>query len=140
MTLAALAHWLQYAVAAGFALLGLASLRDWARYRDRGHGWLAIALGLLGVTSLVGLLPRRRPAVQRARLRALSAGYAGIVGVLVFALAASALATNPSSSGIVIVTDLLALAVVPLLYAGFAPPRWLRALWRQQEEENTRRA
>ena len=61
------------------------------------------------------LASRRRPAVQRARLRALSAGYAGIVGLLVFALAASALAANPSSTGVVVGTDLLALAVVPLL-------------------------
>ena len=73
------------------------------------------------------LASRRRPAVQRARLRALSAGYGGIVGLLLFALVASALAANPSSTGIGIVTQLLALTIVPLLYAGFAPPRWLRS-------------
>src|SRR5438309_7977311 len=77
MTLAALAHWLQYAVAAGFALLGLASLRDWARYRDRGHGWLAIALSLLGATSLVGLLPKQLPVLPQLSLMAfMCSGYA----------------------------------------------------------------
>src|SRR5437016_6129432 len=77
------------------------------------------------------LASRRRPAVQRARLRALSAGYASIVGLLLFAIIASALAANPSRDGITVVAQLVALAIVPLLYAGFAPPRWLRTFWRQ---------
>jgi PAS domain S-box-containing protein len=229
MTVApAILQLLHYAVAAGFIFLGLASVVDWSRYRDRSHGWLAVALGLLGLTSLLGLFPkqlavlpqlslmafmasgyalvrfracflplsrgrlrvvglvvavstlvvlvvplpsssasrytalqlaiicvlvgiwsacvgepavrfwlasRRRPAVQRARLRALSAGYGGIVGLLVFAVAAGA-----SSTAVVVATQVAALAVVPLLYAGFAPPSWLRRLWRAREEDKHRKA
>jgi PAS domain S-box-containing protein len=228
MTVAALVQLLQYAVAAGFIFLGLASLGAWARHHERSRGWLAMALGLLGLTSLLGLLPRqlpvlpqvslvafmasayalvrfracflplsrgrlrvvaavvvvstllvlveplpsgatphytapelaivgllvvvwsgcvgepavrfwlasrRRPAVQRARLRALSGGYGGIVGILLFAVAA-----RSSSAGVVIATQVVALAIVPLLYAGFAPPRWLRLLWREHEEDLYRKA
>jgi PAS domain S-box-containing protein len=222
MTAAAVVQLLQYAVAAGFTVLGLASVGAWARHRDRSHGWLAMALGLLGLTSILSLLPvlpqvslvafmasgyalvrfracflplsrrrlrvvavvvavstllalvvplptatsptalqlaifglllvvgtacigepavrfwlasRGRPAVQRARLRALSGGYGGVVALLVFVVAA-----HSSSAGVVIVTEIVALAILPLLYVGFAPPRWLRLLWREREEDSYRKA
>ena len=35
---------------------------------------------------------------------------------------------------------LAALALVPLLYAGFAPPGWLRSLWREKEQDRFRQA
>jgi diguanylate cyclase (GGDEF)-like protein/PAS domain S-box-containing protein len=69
---------------------------------------------------------RGRPAVQRARLRALSAGYLGIVVALIGAVAAG------ESAGAI--TDIVALFVVPCLYVSFAPPQWLRRQWRAREE------
>jgi PAS domain S-box-containing protein len=227
MTVASVVQLLHHAVSAGFILLGLACVGDWARHRDRSHGWLAMALGLLGATSLLGLLPERRalvfqvsvvafmasgyalvrfracflplsrgphrvvagivvgatlvalvalpsgaapgygvwqvaivgllavvwsacagepairfwlasrhrPAVERARMRALSAGCGGIVALLAFVLVAGS-----SSTGAVVATQIAALAIVPLLYAGFAPPPWLRRIWRAREEDNLQRA
>jgi signal transduction histidine kinase len=78
---------------------------------------------------------RGRHAVEGARLRALSAGYVGILFVVMFG-------TFASSLGVItpLVTDLITLAVVPILYVSFAPPTWLRRFWRQPEEDQFRRA
>jgi hypothetical protein len=216
---------LQYAVSVGFVGLSIAILIDWLRYRERSRGYLALAIGLLGVTSLLGrvsallgaefyliltaltlaalmgsgymlllfrdtfvpltqrmrnvalvavvfatvleigviavngsrpgglltaatiflvavwsgcvlepiarlwVASRGKPAVQRARLRALSVGYAGLVVVLLIAGIGGSAASTPA---VQIVTQGMALLVVPLLYASFAPPRWLRRAWREK--------
>ncbi|MEA2487177.1 MAG: hypothetical protein QOF16_831 [Actinomycetota bacterium] len=219
---------LSYASQAGFLFLGLAALRAWLRSRDRSSGYFALALGLLAVTSLLGLvgqlldykysifldgtvvallasgyflllfrhslipftrtvlwaaaaflaavavatiasslpyaenpkyttsqgvilalvvgawsacvaepiyrfwrLSRNRPAVQRARLRSLSVAYAVLVFILV--LAVGARPTN--SSGLSIAIQVVALLLVPALFASFLPPVWLRRAWREKEEE-----
>jgi len=224
---------LQYAVSAGFVALSVVILVDWLRYRERSRGYLALAIGLLGVTSLLGrvdaltgppvsllltdltlvafmasgymlllfrdsfvpltqrlrvgalaavvgatvfelavLRPgasrpspleatatillvavwagcvlepiarlwaasRGKPAVQRSRLRALSAGYAGLVIVLLIAGIGGSAASTPM---VQLVIQLVALLVIPLLYAGFAPPGWLRRTWREAEEGELRGA
>jgi signal transduction histidine kinase len=76
-----------------------------------------------------------RRAVEAARLRALSLGYAGIYFVVM-------IGTFGVSLGHVgeLVTDLITLAVVPILYVSFAPPAWLRRFWRQPEEDQFRSA
>jgi signal transduction histidine kinase len=76
-----------------------------------------------------------RRAVEAARLRALSLGYAGIYFVVM-------IGTFGVSLGQVgtLVTDLITLAVVPILYVSFAPPAWLRRFWRQPEEDQFRSA
>ena len=223
---------LRYAVSAGFVALSLVILVDWLRFRERSRGYLALAIGLLGITALLGrvtpflgpgfklaltdltiltlmgsayvlllfrdtfvpLTPRIRvvaliavvaasafdlavrrpgagqptisqtvaliflvlvwagcvlepiarlwvaskgkPAVQRARLRALSAGYAGLVIVMLVA----GIGGSARTPAVEFVTQGLALLVVPLLYASFAPPRWLRRAWRDTEEGKLRGA
>ncbi len=224
---------LQYAVSAGFVGISILILVDWLRYRERSRGYLALAIGLLGVTSLIGrvtplaghsvsgilsalalvafmasgymllifrdtfvpltgrlrlgalvavvaatvfevivvppgttqstwlqsaavlvlilvwagcvlepivrlwLASRGRPAVQRARLRALSAGYAGLVAVLLIAGIGGSAASTPL---VQLIIQVVALLAIPLLYAGFAPPRWLRRTWRDAEEGELRGA
>ncbi|HEV3405150.1 MAG TPA: HAMP domain-containing sensor histidine kinase [Candidatus Dormibacteraeota bacterium] len=81
------------------------------------------------------LAARGRPAVEMARLRAISIGYAGVLAVFVFGTVAGAL-SDPAT----IVLDLVALAIVPILYGAFFPPVWLRRIWRQPEEEQLRSA
>jgi len=81
------------------------------------------------------LAARGRPAVEMARLRAISIGYAGILFVVVFGTIAGSL--NDVAS---LVVDLIALLMVPLLYVAFFPPVWLRRSWRQPEEEQFRSA
>ena len=226
-------HLLQYAVSAGFVGVSVVILVDWLRYRERSRSYLALAIGLLGVTSLLGRLSaitgprlafpmtvlilaalmgsgymlllfrdtfvpltqrvrlvalvavvaatllelavigtngsrpslllttativlvlvwaacvlepivrfwsasRGRPAVQRARLRALSAGYAGLVIILLVGGIGGSAASTPI---VQVVTQVLALLVIPLLYASFAPPRWLRRSWRDAEEGELRGA
>ncbi|HLQ61434.1 MAG TPA: HAMP domain-containing sensor histidine kinase, partial [Candidatus Acidoferrales bacterium] len=78
-----------------------------------------------------------RPVVQKARLRALSLGYAGLVAVLLFAGFGGAAASSVPSR---IAIQLVALVTVPLLWFGFSPPAWLRRLWREPEEEALREA
>ncbi len=80
---------------------------------------------------------RRRTVVQRARMRALSLGYLGIVAILLAAVFTSALATVPA---VQIGFALATFAIIPLLYAGFVPPAWLRRTWRQSEEAKFQQA
>jgi diguanylate cyclase (GGDEF)-like protein len=83
------------------------------------------------------LVSRSRPAVQRARLRALSGGYAGIVLILLLAIGPrQATQTDAAQLGFA----LGALALVPLLSIIFAPPEWLRRRWRSREESELRHA
>ena len=78
---------------------------------------------------------RGRPAVEMSRLRAISIGYAGVLAVFVFGTVAGVL-SDPAT----LVLDLVALAIVPILYVAFFPPVWLRRIWRQPEEEQFRSA
>ena len=74
---------------------------------------------------------RRRTVVQRARMRALSLGYLAIVALLLAAVFTASVATQPA---VQVAFALATIAIVPLLYAGFVPPAWLRRTWRQSEE------
>jgi signal transduction histidine kinase len=80
---------------------------------------------------------RRRPAVQRARLRAIAGGYGAIVLILLVAGFGGASATNPAVQWLF---EAVAIVALPLLYASFAAPKWLRRLWRQREEDEYREA
>jgi diguanylate cyclase (GGDEF)-like protein/PAS domain S-box-containing protein len=231
---------LGHAVGIAFSLLGVAATVGWLRHRGRGRAWLAAALGLLGLVSMISELPdlvgvtvpasnqigvlgftgsglalielrhvlvplkrtchrlalamvgivsatalivplpsgekasysplqigvvlavillwagcvsepaitfwrasRTRPRVQRARLRSLSAGYLGLVAVLLVDLGLGSMGAGsaaPLSPLLAVPIDLLFLAMVPVLYASFAPPRWLRRAWRAHEEEAYRHA
>jgi len=83
------------------------------------------------------LLARGLPAVQAWRLRSLSLGFAGIVGIIVFAIGA-ALVTRAANQGVQLATMLVVLAIIPLLYVSYSPPSWLRREWRASEEEGLR--
>src|SRR5213080_2587464 len=80
---------------------------------------------------------RGRPAVQRARLRALDGGYAAIVIILLVSVFGGSAVANPFVQWLF---EVVAIIALPLLYVGFAPPRWLRRLWRQSEEDQLREA
>jgi signal transduction histidine kinase len=73
---------------------------------------------------------RGRPAVEKARLRAISTGYTGLLMVIVVGTLAGSL--NGLAT---VLIDLVALAIVPVLYVAFFPPAWLRRIWRQPEED-----
>jgi len=77
------------------------------------------------------------PAVQKARMRFLSLGFAVLIAILfVDVLGGSAL----QSPAALIITQLLALAVVPLIFVSLAPPALLRRIWRMGEENALRPA
>ena len=80
---------------------------------------------------------RGRPAVQRARLRAVAGGYGAILVVLLVAGFGGAAANSLLAQWLF---ELIAVIALPLLFVGFAPPRWLRRLWRQHEEDQFREA
>ena len=226
---------LQWLVTCGFVVLGILSVADWVRHRGQRRGYLALAIGLLGVVSLAGrvnaatgnrfigvttpvvlalfmasgfallmfrgtfiplrprtvvvvatlaaattgfylvvappagtvqiaplqsvallalivvwsgmvgepvvrfwLASRGRPAVQKGRLRLLSAGFAAIIFILVVAGAGG---NRLSGTPIVQVGfQLLALLSIPLIYASMAPPQWLKRAWREPDEAAFRRA
>ena len=75
------------------------------------------------------------PPVQAWRLRSLSLGFGALVAILLFAVLAASISTQPL---VQVVIEVGVLAIIPLLYASFAPPSWLRRQWRSQEEEGLR--
>jgi signal transduction histidine kinase len=86
------------------------------------------------------LAARRRPAVQRSRLRALSVGYGSIVLILLLSVTGTAGTDSESGLKVVALMWTIALGVLPFLYMAFWPPRWLRSRWRQAEEASFRGA
>jgi len=81
------------------------------------------------------LVARNLPAVQAWRLRSLSLGFGGLVAVLLFAISIGLLVKQPV---VQVLFEVVVLAIVPLLYASFSPPTWLRRQWRAPEEEGLR--
>jgi signal transduction histidine kinase/CheY-like chemotaxis protein len=94
--------------------------------------WSATVLEPIGRFWLVA---RELPAVQAWRLRTLSLGFAGLVAILLFAVAAGTQSANPMAE---VLIQLVVLAIIPLLYVSFSPPAWLRREWRASEEEGLR--
>ena len=47
---------LTYAVSLAFLFLGILTLRDYLRHPERSRGFLALAIGLLAVTNIIGLI------------------------------------------------------------------------------------
>jgi signal transduction histidine kinase len=228
-------NYLQYISAAAYTLVGLLAVRDWLQHRDARRGYLALALGLLGLVSLLGqvnaaahyslgyiatmdlfifqgsgfallmfrdtfiplprsikvlaavglfgsalaalvlgtpsnpnvvptsfqtvaavililswsicvteptvrfwLSSRGLPSVQRKRLRSLSLGYIGIVAILMVLIAVPRSATQ--TEAFQLTTGVILLLIAPLMYVSFSPPRMLRRLWRESEEEPFREA
>ena len=93
------------------------------------------AFCILEPTVTFWLAANGRPAVEKARLRAISIGYAGLLLVVVFGTLAGSL-----NGALTAIVDLFALAIVPVLYVAFFPPAWLRRIWRQPEEDEFRHA
>lgn len=83
------------------------------------------------------LASRHLPSVQKARMRALSFGFAGLIAILVFDAFGGSAVQSPSA---IIATQLIALAMVPIIYVSFAPPGILRSVWRMGEAAELRAA
>ncbi len=83
------------------------------------------------------LASRSLPSVQKARMRALSFGFAGLVAILVFDVFGGGAVQSPTA---IIATQLVALAMVPIIYVSFAPPAILRGVWRMREAAALRAA
>ena len=84
------------------------------------------------------LLSGGLPAVQRSRLRSLTLAYGGIIAVL--ALSVIDGLTGGNSSRLEVTTTVISVIVIPLFYVAYAPPRWLRRIWRESEQEPFRNA
>jgi len=94
--------------------------------------WLAIWIACVAEPILrFWLVSGHVPAVQAWRLRSLSLGFGGLVAILLVAVSIGSVVRQPA---VQIAVELTALAIVPLLYASFAPPAWLRRQWRAEEE------
>jgi signal transduction histidine kinase len=83
------------------------------------------------------LSSRNLPSVQKARMRALSFGFAVLIAILMVAVLGGSAVQSPIA---VIAIQLIALAMVPVIYASFAPPALLRRVWRMGEEAELRDA
>jgi signal transduction histidine kinase/CheY-like chemotaxis protein len=104
---------------------------------------LAVAVAWIGIWCVcVGepivrfwLVARSLPAVQAWRLRSLSLGFGGLVVVLLVAISIGIFVKQVA---VQVGLEVVILAIVPLLYASFSPPAWLRRQWRAPEEEGLR--
>jgi signal transduction histidine kinase len=83
------------------------------------------------------LASRNLPSVQKARMRFLSFGFAVLIAILMVDVLGGSAVQSPVA---VIATQLIALAMVPVIYASFAPPALLRRIWRMGEEVELRAA
>lgn len=83
------------------------------------------------------LASRNLPSVQKARMRALSFGFAGLIVIVIVDVLGGGAVQSPAA---VVTTQLLALTMVPVIYVSFAPPRLLRRIWRMGEEAELRSA
>src|SRR5438046_1383594 len=110
---------LQLAIEIAFAALAIRTIVSWLRQPDRRHANLALAMSALARMMLLPLRP----------------GCAALLLVILTGTLAGSF--NP---GIQVIVDVVALAIVPVLYIGFFPPAWLRRIWRQPEEERFRLA
>jgi len=118
----------------------------WLRGGAGAGGWTEIALlELIGAWAIFTgepivrfwLASNRLPAVQRARMRFLGGGFAVLIGILFIAVLGGSAFQSPTA---VLVTQLVALTVVPAIYVSFAPPAILRRIWRMSEENEVRAA
>jgi signal transduction histidine kinase len=114
--------------------------------RDTSGGWTELALlELIGAWAIFTgepivrfwLASNHLPAVQRARMRFLGGGFAVLIAILFVAVLGGGALQSP---GAILVTQLVALAVVPAIYVSFAPPALLRRIWRMSEENEVRAA
>ena len=135
-------HWAAAAVLAAATLIYLAATMAGAS--STVLLWSAVALIVVWAVVVVEsilrfwVVARGQPAVQAWRLRSLSLGFAGIVAVLIVAIALAGAKASSIPPAVELVIQLAVLAVVPLLYVSFAPPAWLRREWRAAEEEGLR--
>src|SRR5438552_3233691 len=123
--------------AAAFVLLGVAVGITWLRNRDRSTGWLALAIVLLSLVIAAGRVPALLHFTPPLPSQ-LSLGFAGLVALLLFLIALLGAGARTTSPGVQLGTQLVVLAMVPLLYVSFSPPSWLRREWRAGEEEGLR--
>ena len=83
------------------------------------------------------LASRGLPSVQRIRMRTLSFGFAVLIAlVLVAALGGTAI-RSPAGT---IAVQLVAMAMVPVIFVSVAPPALLRSIWRMGEQAKLRDA
>jgi signal transduction histidine kinase len=107
----------------GFTIFVIALLAQWT------------ALSLL-VAFLLWRSGRGQPTVVRYRMRLLAVGAVALSVVLILAGVSP---TNPSAE-FEVFEAILTLASMFLFFFGFAPPRALRKVWREPEEELSRRS
>jgi signal transduction histidine kinase len=77
-----------------------------------------------------------QPTVTRRRMRVLGAGAVA----LVLAILPAGLPTDSQPGAVEAVTQLLPCLAALLFLVGFAPPAWLRTVWRRQETADLREA
>jgi len=137
------------ALRAARALFVVACLAGIADVTVFSHAGTTVMTGLalvliLGWAILTGepivrfwLASRNMPSVQKARMRAISFGFAVLIVILMVAVLGGSAVQSPAA---VIAIQLIALAIVPVIYASFAPPAVLRRIWRMGEEVELRAA
>lgn len=132
---------------AATGLLVLSALAGLALTFTKSSGWVGTLLVLEVVLAWaiftgepIGrfwLASRGLPRVQRARMRALSYGFALLIVVLIGSVLGGSASQNPI---VAIFIQILAITSIPFIYLSFAPPTLLRSYWRLKEETALRQS
>jgi signal transduction histidine kinase len=129
-----------------FAVSCVVGVADVTVLSGAGRGVMTVAAAELILTWIVftlepiirfWLASRSLPSVQKARMRALSFGFSGLIAILVFDVFGGEAVRSPAA---IVATQLIALAMVPIIYVSFAPPAILRGVWRMGETAELRAA
>jgi signal transduction histidine kinase len=129
-----------------FAVSCVVGVADVTVLSGAGRGVMTVAAAELILTWIVftlepiirfWLASRSLPSVQKARMRALSFGFSGLIAILVFDVFGGEAVRSPAA---IVATQLIALAMVPIIYVSFAPPAILRGVWRMGEAAELRAA
>src|SRR5207248_2375311 len=119
--------------ALGFVALGAAIAYRWYRDPVPAQGMLALALITLGAVAALGRIPN-------------PPGVLSVVNVALFILSGFFVLLFRNEfvplgrPAAIVLTQLVALAAVPVIYVSFAPPSLLRRIWRMGEENEVRAA
>ena len=103
--------------------------------------WLIALLAQWSILSLMvtvrlWIAGRGQPSVARTRMRLLSLGAFGVTAVLILAGTAQ---SDSEVTGFSLATSVLTFLSALAFFFGFAPPAWMRVIWRRPENESLQR-
>src|SRR5216684_3802950 len=125
-----------------FVLSGYALLMFRNSLIPLGRRLTAAITAWTALVAIIGVIANlsSNPQADRSVFQLVAVGLILVTWVLCVIVAATVAGPQLRSTTAAVVVDVIVLVIVPLMYASFAPPVWLRQLWSRPEEEELRSA